>query len=45
LVQIYGHIVFSTKHRKPFLKDDDHYECFTRGVAEEVNRSGWISRR
>ena len=24
LTQIYLHIVFSTKHRKPFLKDDDH---------------------
>ena len=37
LVQIYVHIVFSTKHRKPFLKDDDvrdRLHAYVKGICD-----------
>ena len=40
LVQIYVHIVFSTKHRKPFLKDmefRDRTHRYLAGICKNLN--------
>ncbi len=36
------HIVTRGDGRRRLFHDDGHYERFTRGLAEEVVRSGWI---
>ena len=36
------HIVTRGDGRRKIFHDDGHYERFTRGLAEEVDRSGWI---
>lgn len=36
------HIVTRGDGRRKLFHDDGHYERFTRGLAEEVDRSGWI---
>ncbi len=40
-VAIY-HIVTRGDGRRKVFHDDGHYERFTRGLAEEVDRGGWI---
>ena len=45
LVQIYVHIVFSTKHRKPFLKDKEFRERTHRylaGICKNLNSPALI---
>ena len=36
------HIVTRGAGRREVFHDDDHDERFTRGLAEEVDRSGWM---
>ena len=36
------HIITRGDGRREIFHDDGHYERFTRGSAEEVDRSGWI---
>jgi putative transposase len=36
------HIVTRGDGRRKLFHDDGHFERFTRGLAEEVDRSGWI---
>ena len=45
LVQIYVHIVFSTKHRKPFLKDKDfraRTHRYLAGICKNLNSPALI---
>lgn len=47
LVQIYVHIVFSTKGRKPLLKSDAHRErlyAFLSGICKNQNSPATVSR-
>ena len=36
------HIVTRGDGRRKIFHDDGHYERFTRALAEDVNRRGWI---
>ncbi len=36
------HIVTRGDGRRAVFHDDGHYERFTRGLADEVKRSGWV---
>ena len=36
------HVVTRGDARRKIFHDDGHYQPFTRGLAEEVDRSGWI---
>ena len=36
------HVITRGDGRKPIFHDDDHYQRLTDGLAEEVERSGWI---
>ena len=45
LTQVYLHLVFSTKHRKPFLKDDElreHTHAYLVGVCNNINSPSLI---
>ncbi len=36
------HVVTRGDGRRKIFHDDGHYQRLTRGLAEEVDRSGWI---